>query len=129
MVPFFDSQRNEKTQIKITGSLPSPLDEAIKFLPIGNTYLPIFLFNDYWNLAADFLPINNSVTELNFTLTFAPLSLFKWQLYASQQVSYVQTTTFYCRRLFIIFIYYIQGFIIFKALLYYIFYSYYLRPF
>ncbi|VDN57738.1 unnamed protein product [Dracunculus medinensis] len=69
------------------GSLPSPLDEAIKFLPIGNTYLPIFLFNDYWNLAADFLPINNSVTELNFTLTFAPLSLFKWQLYASQQVS------------------------------------------
>ncbi|VDK42065.1 unnamed protein product [Anisakis simplex] len=68
------------------GALPAPLDEAVKFIPITNTYQPIFIFNDYWNLAADFMPINESVRELNFTLTYAPLTLFKWQLYASQQM-------------------------------------------
>ena len=69
------------------GALPSPLDEYVKFEPIGNTYQPIFFFNDYWNLGAEFMPINDTLKELNFTLTYAPLSLFKWQLYASQQVS------------------------------------------
>uniref|UniRef100_F1KWW5 Cleft lip and palate transmembrane protein 1 n=1 Tax=Ascaris suum TaxID=6253 RepID=F1KWW5_ASCSU len=68
------------------GALPSPLDEAVRFEPITNTYQPIFFFNDYWNLGAEFMPINESVRELNFTLTYAPLSLFKWQLYASQQM-------------------------------------------
>ncbi|VDM37406.1 unnamed protein product [Toxocara canis] len=68
------------------GALPSPLDEAVKFEPITNTYQPIFFFNDYWNLGAEFMPINETVRELNFTLTYAPLSLFKWQLYASQQM-------------------------------------------
>ncbi|VDD85786.1 unnamed protein product [Enterobius vermicularis] len=68
------------------GALPSPLDEAVVFEPISNTYKPIFFFNDYWNLGADFMPINGSVKELNFTLTYSPISLFKWQLYASQQM-------------------------------------------
>lgn len=68
------------------GSLPSPLDEAVKFEPISNTYQPIFFFNDYWNLGNEFMPINETVQELSFTLTYAPISLFKWQLYASQQM-------------------------------------------
>uniref|UniRef100_A0A0N5AJI3 Cleft lip and palate transmembrane protein 1-like protein n=1 Tax=Syphacia muris TaxID=451379 RepID=A0A0N5AJI3_9BILA len=68
------------------GFLPSPLDEVVVFEPINNTYKPIFFFNDYWNLGADFIPINNSVKELNFTLTYSPMSLFKWQLYLSQQM-------------------------------------------
>ncbi|MFH4980523.1 hypothetical protein AB6A40_007232 [Gnathostoma spinigerum] len=68
------------------GSLPSPLDEAVKFEVISNTYKPIVFFNDYWNLGSDFIPINESVKQLNLTLTYAPLSLFKWQLYASQQM-------------------------------------------
>uniref|UniRef100_A0A914RYX4 Cleft lip and palate transmembrane protein 1 n=1 Tax=Parascaris equorum TaxID=6256 RepID=A0A914RYX4_PAREQ len=60
--------------------------QKVRFEPITNTYQPIFFFNDYWNLGAEFMPINESVRELNFTLTYAPLSLFKWQLYASQQM-------------------------------------------
>ena len=68
------------------GSLPSPLDEAVIFEPISNTYKPIFFFNDYWNLGADFMPINDTLKNLNFTLTYSPISLFKWQLYASQQM-------------------------------------------
>uniref|UniRef100_A0A914QXA0 Uncharacterized protein n=1 Tax=Panagrolaimus davidi TaxID=227884 RepID=A0A914QXA0_9BILA len=31
------------------------------------------------------MPINETVTTVNLTVTFSPLSLFKWQLYASQQ--------------------------------------------
>ncbi|VDK69041.1 unnamed protein product [Onchocerca ochengi] len=68
------------------GSLPSPLDEAVKFDPIDNTYKPIFFFNDYWNLAADYMLINSSVQELKLSIRYAPISLFKWQLYASQQM-------------------------------------------
>uniref|UniRef100_A0AAF5PG69 Cleft lip and palate transmembrane protein 1 n=2 Tax=Wuchereria bancrofti TaxID=6293 RepID=A0AAF5PG69_WUCBA len=68
------------------GSLPSPLDEAVKFDPIDNTYKPIFFFNDYWNLAADYILINSSVQELKLSVRYAPISLFKWQLYASQQM-------------------------------------------
>ncbi|VDN29483.1 unnamed protein product, partial [Gongylonema pulchrum] len=68
------------------GSLPPPLDEAVKFDPIDNTYKPIFFFNDYWNLGADYMPINETVQELKLTVRFAPMSLFKWQLYASQQM-------------------------------------------
>uniref|UniRef100_A0A915PQW2 Cleft lip and palate associated transmembrane protein n=1 Tax=Setaria digitata TaxID=48799 RepID=A0A915PQW2_9BILA len=68
------------------GSLPSPLDEAVKFDPIDNTYKPIFFFNDYWNLGADYMLINSSVQELKLSVRYAPISLFKWQLYASQQM-------------------------------------------
>jgi hypothetical protein len=66
--------------------LPAPLDEAVRFDPVTNDYYPIFFFNDYWNLGADYMPLNDSVKELNLSITYAPMSLFKWQLYASQQM-------------------------------------------
>ncbi|CAJ0576638.1 unnamed protein product, partial [Mesorhabditis spiculigera] len=68
------------------GSLPAPLDEAVKFDPTGMFYKPILFFNNYWNLGADYQPINDTVKEVNLTLTFSPMSLFKYQLYASQQM-------------------------------------------
>ena len=67
------------------GQIPQPLDKSIKFDPIDNVYYPVIFFNNYWNMNSDYQEINETVTSLNFTLTFAPLSLFKWQLYASQQ--------------------------------------------
>lgn len=68
------------------GQLPPPLDEAVKFDPTSNRYYPIVFFNNYWNLANEYQPVNETVKMLNLTVTFAPLSLFKWQLYASQQM-------------------------------------------
>ena len=67
------------------GQIPQPLDKSIKFDPVDNVYYPVIFFNNYWNMNSDYQEINETVTSLNFTLTFAPLSLFKWQLYASQQ--------------------------------------------
>lgn len=43
----------------------------------------VFL-NDYWNLNEDYKPVNETTPTLPISLTFAPLSLFKWQLYAAQ---------------------------------------------
>ncbi|XP_055640174.1 putative lipid scramblase CLPTM1 isoform X2 [Toxorhynchites rutilus septentrionalis] len=66
------------------GTVPPPLDEFIKFLPGGHTYLPIVFYNDYWNMLREYQPINNTTPELELNLSYQPLSLFKWQLYAAQ---------------------------------------------
>uniref|UniRef100_A0A8R1I4M3 Cleft lip and palate transmembrane protein 1 n=1 Tax=Caenorhabditis japonica TaxID=281687 RepID=A0A8R1I4M3_CAEJA len=68
------------------GSLPPPLDKAVKFSPIGDFYQPILFFNTYWNLGVDYMPINETVTELDLSVTFYPISLFKYQMYASQNM-------------------------------------------
>lgn len=47
-------------------------------------YKPITFLNTYWNLVRDYRPINATTETLDLTLTFQPLSLFKWQLYAAQ---------------------------------------------
>lgn len=68
----------------VKGSIPPPLDEYIKFLPGGQTYLPIVFYNDYWNMLRDYQPINDTTPVLELNLSYQPLSLFKWQLYAAQ---------------------------------------------
>lgn len=68
------------------GSVPPPLDEYVKFVQNGHTYLPIVFINDYWNLQREYFPINETTPELDLHLTFQPLGVFKWQLYAAQQM-------------------------------------------
>lgn len=58
----------------------------MRFDPVTNTYYPIIFFNTYWNLGTEYEIVNDTVPALNMTITYAPLSLFKWQLYASQQM-------------------------------------------
>ncbi|KAI5709718.1 hypothetical protein M8J75_002678 [Diaphorina citri] len=68
----------------VEGSVPPPLNEYIEFLPDGGHYKPAVFFNDYWNMLRDYSPINSTVTSLDLTLTYQPLSLFKWQIYSAQ---------------------------------------------
>ncbi|KAH8284485.1 hypothetical protein KR044_007516, partial [Drosophila immigrans] len=68
------------------GSVPAPLDEYVKFVDGGKTYLPIVFVNDYWNLQREYQPINQTTPELELQLTFQPLGMFKWQLYAAKQM-------------------------------------------
>lgn len=70
----------------VKGSVPPPLDEYIRFLPGGQTYLPIVFYNDYWNMLRDYQPINHTTPVLDLNLSYQPLSLFKWQLYAAQSM-------------------------------------------
>lgn len=68
----------------VKGSVPPPLDEFVKFLPGGHTYLPVVFYNDYWNMLREYQPINETTPVLDLNLVYQPLSLFKWQLYAAQ---------------------------------------------
>lgn len=68
----------------VKGTIPPPLDEYVQFTPSGSTYLPILFINDYWNMLRDYQPINDTVENLDLTITYQPLSLFKFQLYAAQ---------------------------------------------
>ncbi|XP_018319956.1 cleft lip and palate transmembrane protein 1 homolog [Agrilus planipennis] len=65
------------------GTVPTPLDEYIKFTDNGRLYKPVLFPNDFWNLAKDYKPLNES---LKFHITFQPISLFRWQLYAAQNL-------------------------------------------
>ncbi|WAR19171.1 CLPT1-like protein [Mya arenaria] len=51
-----------------------------------NKYWPVLYFNNYWNLNSEYMPINETVKELNLTLTYSPISLFRWQMYAAQNM-------------------------------------------
>ncbi|KAG9509857.1 Cleft lip and palate transmembrane protein 1 [Fragariocoptes setiger] len=68
------------------GSVPHPFDEVIEFEPLTGKYYPIVYLNDYWNLMRDYLPINETVDSIRISMTYQPLSLFKWQLYAAQNM-------------------------------------------
>ncbi|XP_004917023.1 cleft lip and palate transmembrane protein 1 isoform X2 [Xenopus tropicalis] len=68
----------------VQGSVPPPLDQYVKFDAVSGDYYPILYFNDYWNLQKDYIPVNTSVTTLPLRVTFCPLSLWRWQLYAAQ---------------------------------------------
>lgn len=61
-----------------------PLQTDVKFDAVSGDYYPILYFNDYWNLQKDYYPINETVEQLPFRLSFCPLSLWRWQLYAAQ---------------------------------------------
>ncbi|NWZ88495.1 CLPT1 protein, partial [Poecile atricapillus] len=65
-------------------SHPISLSPDVKFDALSGDYFPILYFNDYWNLQRDYFPINESVRRLPLRLSFCPLSLWRWQLYAAQ---------------------------------------------
>lgn len=79
----------------VKGAVPQPLDEYVTFDQEGLTYYPIVFLNDYWNMLRDYQPINETTKVLDLTLTFQPLSLFKWQLYAAQAMKNKWTSNFF----------------------------------
>uniref|UniRef100_A0ACB8FS32 Cleft lip and palate transmembrane protein 1 like protein n=1 Tax=Sphaerodactylus townsendi TaxID=933632 RepID=A0ACB8FS32_9SAUR len=68
----------------VKGSVPPPLDQYVKFDAVSGDYYPILYFNDYWNLQKDYFPINETLERLPLRLSYCPLSLWRWQLYAAQ---------------------------------------------
>ncbi|XP_007491636.3 putative lipid scramblase CLPTM1 isoform X1 [Monodelphis domestica] len=68
----------------VKGSVPPPLDQYVQFDAVSGDYYPIIYFNDYWNLQRDYYPINETLASLPLRLSFCPLSLWRWQLYAAQ---------------------------------------------
>ena len=66
------------------GGVPAPLNDYIRFSDDGKHYWPILYFNDYWNLNSEYMPINDTTPTLTLRVTYAPISMFKWQMYAAQ---------------------------------------------
>ncbi|KAJ3658069.1 hypothetical protein Zmor_009835 [Zophobas morio] len=65
------------------GGVPAPLDQFIKFTADGKFYKPVLYANDFWNMARDYKPLNET---LHLRIYYQPLTLFKWQLYAAQNM-------------------------------------------
>lgn len=63
---------------------PHCVPTDVKFDAVSGDYYPIIYFNDYWNLQKDYYPINESLASLPLRVSFCPLSLWRWQLYAAQ---------------------------------------------
>lgn len=57
------------------------------FTPEGK-YYPVLFFNDFWLLTEDLLVLNETVTELELDIAFAPLSFLKFSLYAQMEESF-----------------------------------------
>ncbi|XP_073250119.1 putative lipid scramblase CLPTM1 isoform X1 [Porites lutea] len=70
----------------VQGSVPQPMDEFLIFENITGKYYPLLYLNKYWNLASDYMPINETTKTLELHLTYSPISLFKWQMYESQRM-------------------------------------------
>jgi hypothetical protein len=87
-----------------SGTLPPPISDYVEFDRTGAYYYPIFYFNEYWNLNQDYFPLNSTVAAVNLSITYQPMSLFKWQIYASQQMKnkLIFAKTFVSSELFII---------------------------
>ncbi|XKL66053.1 hypothetical protein PGB90_009473 [Kerria lacca] len=66
------------------GMVPSPINEYIEFLSDEDQYKPVIFYNDFWNMKRDYHPINETVKTLRLSLTYQPISLFKWQIYLAQ---------------------------------------------
>ena len=62
------------------GQVPKPIDEFVEFTASMQNYKPIFYVNNYWNLNKEYTPLNSTVETLNLTVTYQPLSMFKWQV-------------------------------------------------
>uniref|UniRef100_A0A8C2RPA3 Cleft lip and palate transmembrane protein 1 n=1 Tax=Capra hircus TaxID=9925 RepID=A0A8C2RPA3_CAPHI len=81
---------NTSRAIRSWGRRPDPavalprVSADVKFDAVSGDYYPIIYFNDYWNLQKDYYPINESLASLPLRVSFCPLSLWRWQLYAAQ---------------------------------------------
>lgn len=67
----------------VKGSIPQPLSNFIVFEEESGGYYPILYLNDYWNLAQDYMPLNETTPNITLTLSYIPLSMFRFNLYAA----------------------------------------------
>lgn len=57
-------------------------------LPEESTYLPVLFVNDFWLLREHLIEVNSTLQKLPLTLSFAPVSLMKWQIFVQMEQSF-----------------------------------------
>eukprot|EP00116_Pleurobrachia_bachei_P003414 sb/3463676/ len=81
-ISFLDDQRLWSTSQPIA----PPFDKWVDIDPETMQYKPILYINDYWDLASDMFPVNNTVDVLPLSITYAPISIFYFQIYEAQKM-------------------------------------------
>jgi len=79
MVDFHEAMPN--------GQVYPHLKDQLKFDSAGQDYYPHIYYNDFWTLKEHLLLINETVENIPLTITFEPLSPWKWQIYLQMGVS------------------------------------------
>lgn len=69
-------------------NLPPQIMERVKVDKKQEMYFPIFYTNDFWMLQESLMPINSTVEKLDIHLSFAPMSMWKFQLYVQFEESF-----------------------------------------
>jgi hypothetical protein len=67
----------------VPGSIPQPMDKFVEFDFESGGYFPILYINDYWNLAQEYMPLNDTTPSISITLSFMPITMFKFNMYAA----------------------------------------------
>lgn len=52
----------------------------------GN-YLPVVYVSEFWQMKEDLVVINKSVSELKVSMTYSPISMWKWQMQSQMDQS------------------------------------------
>jgi len=60
-------------------NIPPQITKAMKLDETGN-YLPVLYFDEFWLMKEELILINDTVPELNLSMTYSPISMWKWQL-------------------------------------------------
>eukprot|EP01119_Soliformovum_irregulare_P012361 TRINITY_DN3200_c0_g2_i1.p1 TRINITY_DN3200_c0_g2~~TRINITY_DN3200_c0_g2_i1.p1 ORF type:complete len:394 (+),score=131.66 TRINITY_DN3200_c0_g2_i1:296-1477(+) len=69
------------------GSVPPTVIDSMNFTENGE-YLPILYFDDFWLLKDAMMIVNDTVDTLTLTLSYSPLSLFRWQIMLQTEMSF-----------------------------------------
>lgn len=56
-------------------------------LDTNGNYLPVVYFDEFWQMKENFILINESISSLNITMTYSPISMWKWQLQSQMDQS------------------------------------------
>lgn len=68
------------------GGIPPQIKDAIKLDENGN-YLPVLYFNEFWLMKEHLVMINSTVKQLNLSITYDPISMWKWQMQSQMDQS------------------------------------------
>lgn len=60
----------------------------MKFDENGINYYPILFVDEFWTLKENYIPLNETVENLNLSLSYSPMSLIKWQMMMQMEKSF-----------------------------------------
>ena len=72
------------------GTIPPQISKHFIFDKSGNTanYYPVAYIDDFWVRTEHLIQINSSISEINFEISYSPISMWKWQMQLSMEESW-----------------------------------------